>query len=95
MNKEKVSKVEADEEILTSDVPDDVLERAASAEQNAFTMLYCTNEWYSCGLPQMIAFYRNSSGSLAMFAATRRASSFLTNFAADYRRGKRSSKYYA
>jgi hypothetical protein len=56
MNKEKVSKVEADEEILTSDVPDDVLERAASAEQNALTMLYCTTDWYSCGLPQIVAF---------------------------------------
>jgi siroheme synthase len=52
----KVSKVEADEQILTSDVPDDVLERAASTEQNALTMLYCTSDWYSCGLPQIVAF---------------------------------------
>jgi len=50
------SQAEADEKILTSDVPDEVLERAASAEQNAFTMLYCTNDWYNCGLPQIVAF---------------------------------------
>jgi hypothetical protein len=37
-----IRQAEYDEKILTSDVPDEVLERAASAEQNAFTMLYCT-----------------------------------------------------
>src|SRR6516225_6853170 len=38
---------------LTFDIPDDALERAASVEQNAFpTMMYCTNDWYNCGLPQ-------------------------------------------
>jgi hypothetical protein len=52
MNKETTSQAEADEEILTSDVSDDALERAASAEQNAFTLVYCTNPWYNCGLPQ-------------------------------------------
>jgi hypothetical protein len=56
MNKEMTSQAEADEQILTSDVPDDVLERAGSAEQKAFTMLYCTTDWYSCGLPQIVAF---------------------------------------
>ena len=56
MNKEMTSQAEADEQILTSDVPDDVLERAASTEQNALTMLYCTTDWYSCGLPQIVAF---------------------------------------
>ena len=55
---------EADEKILTFDVPDEALERAASAEQNALTMLYCTADWYSCGLPQIPAFWRTSSGSL-------------------------------
>jgi hypothetical protein len=52
MNKEKVSQVEADEQILTSDVPDDVLERAASTEQKAFTLFYCTNPWYECAMPK-------------------------------------------
>ena len=56
MNKEMTSQAEADEQILASDVPDDVLERAASTEQNALTMLYCTTDWYSCGLPQIVAF---------------------------------------
>jgi len=39
-------------DILTFDIPDEALERAANAEQKAFTMLYCTNPWYNCGLPQ-------------------------------------------
>ena len=56
MNNGVISQAESDETILTSDVPDEVLERAASAEQNAFTMVYCTTDWYSCGLPQIPAF---------------------------------------
>jgi len=52
MNIDVYSQAEADEQILTFDIPDDVLERAASAEQRVFTMLYCTNPWYNCGLPQ-------------------------------------------
>jgi hypothetical protein len=48
-----ISQAESDEEILIFDVPDEALERAASAEPNAFTVLYCTNDWYSCGLPQI------------------------------------------
>ena len=56
MDNEVTREAEADQKILTFDVSDDALERAASAEQNAFTMLYCTNDWYNCGLPQMIAF---------------------------------------
>ena len=43
---------ETDADILTFDIPDEALERAANAEQKAFTMLYCTNPWYNCGLPQ-------------------------------------------
>ena len=50
-----MSQAESDEKILTFEVPDEALERAASAEQNAFTVLYCTNHWYSCGLPQIVA----------------------------------------
>jgi hypothetical protein len=38
-----VAQVEADEQILTFDIPDDVLERTANAEQRAFTMMYCTS----------------------------------------------------
>ena len=54
MNKEMTSQAEAYEEILSFGVPDDVLERAASAEQIAFTWVYCTNGWYwyECSLPQ-------------------------------------------
>jgi hypothetical protein len=43
---------EGDQEILTFDIPDVALERAASAEQKAFTMMYCTSPSYNCGLPQ-------------------------------------------
>jgi hypothetical protein len=56
MNIAMASQAEADEEILTFDIPDAVLERAARTEQNALTMLYCTTDWYSCGLPQIVAF---------------------------------------
>ena len=51
-----ISQAEPDEKIPTFDVPDEALERAASAEQNGLTMLYCTNDWYNCGLPQVVAF---------------------------------------
>ena len=51
-----IRQAECDEKILTSDVSDEVLERAANTEQNAFTMVYCTGDWYSCGLPQIVAF---------------------------------------
>jgi hypothetical protein len=44
------SQAEADEEILTCDIPDAVLERAGNAEQQAFTMFYCTHHSYECGL---------------------------------------------
>jgi hypothetical protein len=50
------SQAEADEDALTFDVSDETLEWAANVEKNAFTMLYCTNDWYNCGLPQMLAF---------------------------------------
>ena len=43
---------EADEQVLTVDIPDEVLERAAIAEeQSAFTLAFCTSHWDSCGLP--------------------------------------------
>ena len=47
-----IDRAEGDEEILSVDVSDTELERAASAEQNAFTVVYCTTPWYNCGLPQ-------------------------------------------
>jgi hypothetical protein len=39
-------------DLLTFDVPDDALERAATAEQKAHTWIYCTYAWYNCGWPQ-------------------------------------------
>jgi hypothetical protein len=41
---------EPDEKILTFDIPDEALERAASAEQ-AVTLVYCTHPWYYCEWP--------------------------------------------
>ena len=52
MDSVAIGQAEADEEILAFDIPDDALERAASAEQKAFTLVYCTSPWYNCGLPQ-------------------------------------------
>jgi hypothetical protein len=50
MNIEMASQAEADEKILTFDIPDTVLERAGTAEQTAFTLFYCTNQSSECGL---------------------------------------------
>ena len=54
MANEVISQAEGDEEMLTFDIPDDALERAASAERQAVTWAYCTNGyyWYDCGWPQ-------------------------------------------
>jgi hypothetical protein len=42
---------EPDDDILTFDVPDEVLERAAGlASGPAVTVGYCTH-WYTCGWP--------------------------------------------
>jgi len=49
---EVLGQAEPDERILTFDILDDALEQAASAEQKAFTLVYCTSPWYNCGLPQ-------------------------------------------
>ena len=41
---------EIDEDILTFDIPDDALERAAGITDGKITtMIYCTYAWYVCG----------------------------------------------
>ena len=45
MDSEVICQTEADERILTFDVPDEALERAVCAEQKAFTVVYCTYDW--------------------------------------------------
>ena len=52
MDNEVITQTKADQEILSFDVPDQLLERAANAKQGAFTLAYCTSHWDSCGLPQ-------------------------------------------
>jgi len=37
--------LELDEQVLTSNIPDEVLERAANADPTGFTLFYCTNNW--------------------------------------------------
>jgi hypothetical protein len=51
VDNEVISQAQSDEEILTFDIPDDALERAANAEQ-AYTLAYCTHPWYHCPWPQ-------------------------------------------
>ena len=54
MDNEVISQAEGDERILSFNIPDEALERAASAEQAALTWVYCTNGyyWYDCSWPQ-------------------------------------------
>jgi hypothetical protein len=42
---------ESDEDILTFDIPDDALERAAGAPQ-LMTLVPCTFHWHDCTWPQ-------------------------------------------
>jgi hypothetical protein len=51
MDGEIKSQAEADEDILTFDISDDVVERAAHVEQQANTVA-CTQPWYNCPWPQ-------------------------------------------
>ena len=44
-------KSQVDENVLTFDIRDEALERAAT-EQQAFTLMYCTHPWYYCPWPQ-------------------------------------------
>jgi hypothetical protein len=52
MDREMVREAEPIEEILTFDIPDDALERAASAEGQAVTWVYCTHPRHHCPWPQ-------------------------------------------
>jgi len=54
MDNEVISHAEGDEKILSFNIPDEALERAASAERQAFTWVYCTSAWYwyDCSWPQ-------------------------------------------
>jgi hypothetical protein len=42
--------LELDTRVLTFDIADEVLERAANAERGAFTLAFCTSNWDSCGM---------------------------------------------
>jgi hypothetical protein len=42
--------LELDAQVLTFDITDEVLERAAKADQSAFTLASCTSNWDSCGM---------------------------------------------
>jgi len=47
------TQTKADREILSFDVSDELLERAANVEKSGFTFAYCTSYWDSCGLPSV------------------------------------------
>jgi hypothetical protein len=51
VDNEVITQTKADREILSCDVSDELLERAANAEQSGFTLAYCTSHWDSCSLP--------------------------------------------
>jgi hypothetical protein len=49
MDSEMIGQAQADKEIiLTFDVSDEALERTVSAEQQAYTWIYCTGAWQYC-----------------------------------------------
>ena len=54
MDNEVISQAEGDEKILSFNISDEALERAASAQRQAFTWAYCTSAWYwyDCSWPQ-------------------------------------------
>ena len=52
MDGDVISQTETDNDILSFNVSDDALERAASAEGQALTWAYCTHPWYHCPWPQ-------------------------------------------
>jgi hypothetical protein len=54
VDNEVISQAQSDEKILTFDIPDEALERAANAERQVYTWVYCTNGyyWYDCNWPQ-------------------------------------------
>src|SRR5262244_2926355 len=45
--------LEMGERVLTVDIPDEVLERAANAEGQAVTWVHCTHAWQYCEWPQV------------------------------------------
>ena len=53
MDDEVITQTKADREILSFDVSDELLERAANVEKSGFTLAYCTSYWDSCGLPSV------------------------------------------
>jgi hypothetical protein len=67
-DRDMIKRAEGDEEILSSDVSDCALERAASAEENAFTVSILHYPLVQLRLTTVVS-------SLAILAAIRRASS--------------------
>jgi hypothetical protein len=53
VDNEVITQTKADREILSFDVSDELLERAANVEKSGFTLSYCTSYWNSCGLPSI------------------------------------------
>jgi hypothetical protein len=53
MDRNFSSPAETDEQILSFDISDEALERAAEhSREHAVTWQFCTHVWYDCGWPQ-------------------------------------------
>jgi hypothetical protein len=60
MDDEAITQNKADREILSFDVSDELLERAANAERSGFTLAFCTGYWDSCALPSVASLGANA-----------------------------------
>jgi hypothetical protein len=65
MDNEVITQTRAEREILSFDISDELLERAANTEQSGFTLAYCTSYWNSCGLPTVARYARSGRRVLA------------------------------
>jgi hypothetical protein len=70
MDNEVITQTKADREILSFDVSDELLERAANAEQSGFLWHFALAIGTAAAFPQ----WRADAGSFAIFAAILRAS---------------------
>ena len=52
MDSNSIDEADREESILTFDLSDDELERAAGAEGQVVSTFACTHFWYYCDLPQ-------------------------------------------
>jgi hypothetical protein len=54
MDSKVITRTNTDPQILSFDVLDEFLERVANIKQSAFTLVFCTSNWDSCGMPHSV-----------------------------------------